>query len=230
MTPRAPTILPRPVILSWSGGKDSSLALQSLLADPAVRVEGLLTTITAGFDRISIHGVRRVLLEQQARALGLPLHVVRIEQHANNDSYARRMSERLTAFREAGINTVAFGDLHLGDVREYREGMMAQVGMNAFFPLWGRETQTLAREFIDGGFRAIATCVDTTQIDRGFAGRPFDHRFLDDLPDGADPCGENGEFHTFVADGPIFAEPVPVVTGERVLRDSRFQFCDLLPA
>ncbi len=220
----------RRVILSWSGGKDSSLALQSLLADPGVQVEGLLTTVTSDFDRISMHGVRRTLLEQQARVLDLPLHVVAIEQRAGNDSYERRMSARLAAFREAGIHTVAFGDLYLADVREYRERMMAQVGMSAIFPLWGSDTAALARDFIDRGFRAIVTCVDTTQIDGGFAGRWFDHHFIEDLPDDADPCGENGEFHTFVADGPIFAGPVPVIAGERVLRDERFQFCDLLPS
>jgi uncharacterized protein (TIGR00290 family) len=221
---------PRRVILSWSGGKDSSLALQALLGDSTVRVAGLLTTVTAEFDRISMHGVRRELLERQADALRMPLHVVEIEPAADNQSYGRRMAAALSSFRTAGIGSVAFGDLHLGDVREFREAMMAGVGMKAEFPLWGLDTSRLARDFIDRGFRAIATCVDTQQIEAAFAGRWFDEAFLRDLPSSADPCGENGEFHTFVVDGPIFSYPLTcAIPGDRVLRDDRFQFCDLLP-
>jgi uncharacterized protein (TIGR00290 family) len=220
---------PLPVILSWSGGKDSSLTLQTLLGDPGVKVAGLLTTVTAGFDRISMHGVRRVLLERQAALLRLPLHVVEIGPSAGNESYQRAMSEALAAFRAEGIDSVAFGDLHLRDVREYRETMLRSVGMRALFPIWGGDTGTLARDFVDSGFRAITTCVDTEQLDASFAGRWLDHRFLQDLPAGVDPCGENGEFHTFVVDGPIFPRPLTVRTGDSVLRDDRFQYCDLLP-
>jgi uncharacterized protein (TIGR00290 family) len=220
---------PRPIVLSWSGGKDSALALRALRADPSFQVSALLTTVTAGYDRISMHGVRRTLLEEQAAALGIPLHVVEIEPAAANDTYETRMTATLARLREMGADAVAFGDLYLADVRAYRESMMARVGMSALFPIWGHDTAATARDFIDSGFRAITTCVDTEQIPAGFAGEWYDHDFLARLPAGADPCGENGEFHTFVVDGPGFTRPVTVHAGERVLRDHRFQYCDLLP-
>jgi uncharacterized protein (TIGR00290 family) len=217
------------VVLSWSGGKDSALALHVLRADPAVAVVGLLTTITADHDRISMHGVRRSLLEQQAAAVELPLHLVEIEAQAANDSYEHQMRTALSELRATGVETVAFGDLFLEDVRRYREDMLERQGMSAVFPLWGRNTGELAREFIDLGFHAVTTCIDTRQLDACFAGRWFDATFLADLPSTADPCGENGEFHTFVTGGPVFTNPVPIAIGEFQLRDGRFQYCDLLP-
>jgi uncharacterized protein (TIGR00290 family) len=220
----------RPVVLSWSGGKDSSLALHALRADPAVTVVGLLTTVTADYDRISMHGVRRSLLEKQAAAVELPLHLVEIAAGSANDSYEQRMHVALSGLQSGGVETVAFGDLFLEDVRHYREEMTNRLGMSAIFPLWGRDTAGLAREFIALGFRAVTTCVDTHQLDASFAGRWFDASFLADLPPAVDPCGEKGEFHTFVTDGPVLTHPVPIRVGELQLRDDRFQYCDLLPA
>jgi uncharacterized protein (TIGR00290 family) len=217
-----------PVLLSWSGGKDSSLALESLRRSTEWEPVGLLTTVTEGYERISMHGVRRALLELQAKAAGLPLTIVMIPQASSNESYAGRMGATLAGVRERGVFTVAFGDIFLADVRSYRESMLATAGMKAIFPLWQWPTAQLARDFIARGFRAVLTCVDTDQIPGGLAGREFDSDLLDDLPESADPCGENGEFHTFVYDGPIFSSPVPVTSGELVLRDSRFMYCDLV--
>ena len=217
------------IILSWSGGKDSALALHNLQMRDDVRVVGLLTTMTSGYERVSMHGVRRELLEAQAEALGLPLYPVYLSQHSSNDEYAAKMEAAMRDLRDRGLRTVAFGDIFLEDVRAYREANLATVEMRALFPLWGRDSVTLARQFIDLGFRAIVTCVDTEQLDGAFAGRFIDAAFLRDLPDSADPCGENGEFHSFVIDGPVFREPLDIVTGERVLRDERFLFCDIKP-
>jgi uncharacterized protein (TIGR00290 family) len=217
------------VILSWSGGKDSALALRELRGAGTHDVVGLLTTVTRDHDRVSMHGVRRALLEAQARAAGLPLHVVEISAGAANDEYAESMSRMLEGFRADGVHTVAFGDLFLEDVRRYREEMLAPVGMRAIFPLWGRDTAALAREFVDAGFRATLVCVDGEQLDGCFAGRAFDESLLNELPARVDPCGERGEFHTFVAAGPVFSEPVAFTHGETVVRDGRFHFHDLLP-
>ncbi|CAN5714218.1 hypothetical protein BH23GEM8_BH23GEM8_17670 [soil metagenome] len=217
------------MVLSWSGGKDSSLTLHVLRADPEVMVVGLLTTVTSDYDRISMHGVRRSLLEQQAAAVEIPLHVVEIEARAANDSYEQQMRAALMKLRAIGVETVAFGDLFLEDVRRYREDMMKRLGMSAVFPLWHRNTEELASEFIALGFRAVTTCIDTQQLDASFAGRWFDEAFLADLPSAADPCGENGEFHTFVTAGPVFTSPISIGIGELQLRDGRFQYCDLLP-
>lgn len=227
--PSFPASHETPVVLSWSGGKDCSLALGALRADPSVRVAGLMTTVTAGYERISMHGVPRLLLERQARLTGLPLQVVEIEPRASNRSYEEAMRTALDDVRGRGIHSVAFGDLFLEDVRRYREEMTTTHGLTALFPLWRRETSRLALEFIRTGFRAIITCVDTHQLDGSFAGRWFDESFLADLPSGVDPCGENGEFHTFVIAGPILAGTVELTRGELVLRDERFLFCDLLP-
>lgn len=217
-----------PVVVSWSGGKDSALALHALRADAGVEVVGLLTTVTAEYDRISMHGVRRVLLERQARELDLPLHVVEIGAGAGNASYEEGMGATLGRLRAGGVQAIAFGDLFLGDVRRYRERMMEGTGMRTLFPLWGRDTAGLAREFVALGFRAVLTCVDTSQLDGGFAGREFADDLLAELPPGVDPCGENGEFHTFVYAGPIFRRPIGFVRGEQVLREQRFRYCDLL--
>jgi uncharacterized protein (TIGR00290 family) len=215
------------VVLSWSGGKDSALALSELLRTSAYEVVGLLTTVTREYDRISMHGVRRALLEAQARATGLPLTVVEISAGAPNGEYEARMGEALARFRDEGVWTVAFGDLFLEEIRHYREERLEPVGMKALFPLWGRDTGELAREFVERGFRAMLACVDSQQLDGTFAGRDFDARLLAELPPSVDPCGENGEFHTFVHAGPVLSRPIPVRTGEVVCRDERFYFCDL---
>jgi uncharacterized protein (TIGR00290 family) len=218
-----------PVLVSWSGGKDSCLALYELLSSATHRPAGLLTTITEEFDRVSMHGVRRTLLRQQADLLGLPLRVVLIPPDPTDQSYRDRMGAAMADARQQGIDTVAFGDLFLEDVRAYREEMLAGAGMKATFPLWGRPTGELARSFLELGFRAVLTCVDTTQMPGHFAGRDYDAALLAELPPGADPCGEKGEFHTFVHAGPIFPHPIPFTRGEHVLRDERFMYCDLVP-
>lgn len=219
------------VVLSWSGGKDSSLALAALRADPRYDVVGLLTSITRGYDRVSIHGVRRELAEAQAASVGLPLLEVTLEQQSSNEAYEAAFLEALACLRQTHpeVRQLAFGDLFLSDVREYRERLVAPTGLEAIFPLWGRDTRQLADEFISAGFRAHLVCVDTTQLPATFAGRAFDAALLADLPQNVDRCGERGEFHTFVSDGPIFAVPIRARRGVVVLRDNRFAFCDLLP-
>jgi uncharacterized protein (TIGR00290 family) len=217
-----------PVVVCWSGGKDSCLALQRVLTRPDVRVEALLTTLTADFDRISMHGVRRELLEEQAKALGLPLRQVLISKGATNEEYEARMGEALASYRARGIETVVFGDLFLEDIRAYRERLLAKHGMRGLYPLWGLDTAALIRDFIAQGFKAALVCIDPQKLAPSFAGRLIDDAVLADLPPGVDPCGENGEFHTFVFDGPIFKAPVRFSFGEKVCRDS-FWFCDLIP-
>jgi uncharacterized protein (TIGR00290 family) len=219
-----------PIVLSWSGGKDSSLALAALRADPDVDVVGLLTSVTRGYDRISIHGVRRSLLHAQARALGLPLHEVVIEPACSNEAYEAAFLTALEEVRRVHptLARLAFGDLFLADVREYRERLLARGEMTAHFPLWNLDTRALAQQFVAEGYRARLVCVDTTQMPGHFAGRIFDDAFLAELPESVDPCGERGEFHTFVSDGPIYSAPVPYEVGEHVLRENRFAYCDLI--
>lgn len=216
------------VLFCWSGGKDSAMALHALLAAGDCRVAALLTTITDEYDRISMHGVRRALLERQAESLGLPLHPVRIPPQCINAIYEERMKAALAGHLARGVRRVAFGDIFLEDLRAYREKNLAQVGMEALFPIWKRDTRELAREFVRLGFRAVTVCIDPRALDASFAGRELDASFFADLPPGVDPCGENGEFHTFVFDGPIFRDPIAFRTGETVMRDG-FCFCDLLP-
>src|SRR5271168_3054667 len=205
------------------------MALDALRASPEYRVAGLLTTITEGYDRISMHGVRRELLERQAESIGLPLREVFIPPECVNPIYEARMGEAMRAEYARGIRKVVFGDIFLEDLRAYRENNLAKIGMTGLFPLWKQDTRRLARHLLDAGFRAVAVCVDSRVLDPGFAGRELDDSFFRDLPPGVDPCGENGEFHTFVFDGPIFHSPIPVRTGEVVNRDG-FVFCDLIPA
>jgi uncharacterized protein (TIGR00290 family) len=219
------------VLLSWSGGKDSALAYASLAADPTMQVVGLLTSVTRGYDRVSIHGVRRALLDEQARALGLPLTVITLEPDCSNEQYEAAFHLGLATAREAHpeVTTLAFGDLFLEDVRAYRERQLAGTGITPLFPLWGEPTWALAERCCDLGMDARLVCVDTTQLPAHFAGRTFDRALLSELPRGVDPCGERGEFHTFVADAPGFAAPIRYAVGEVVRRDSRFVYCDLLP-
>lgn len=218
-----------PVLMSWSGGKDSAVALHELQRSGHYEVVGLLTTVTRDYDRISIHGVRRELLARQAEALDLPLYEVSIPAEASNATYETAMADALAAHRERECHTVAFGDLFLADIRAYRDALMARNGMTALYPVWGRNTRAFVGDFGDAGFRAVIACVDLDRLDESFAGRSIDRELIADLPPGVDPCGENGEFHSFVTDGPNFARPVAVVLGERVTR-GRFCFRDLLPA
>jgi uncharacterized protein (TIGR00290 family) len=220
--------IPEPILFCWSGGKDSAMALHALLQRNELRVAALLTTVTEGYDRISMHGVRRELLERQAKSIGLPLHEVFIPPQCVNPIYEARMEEALRVHYDKGVRTVAFGDIFLEDLRAYREKNLARMGMTALFPIWKRDTRELIHAFHSANFRAFAVCIDGKVLDRSFAGRELDRDFFRDLPPHADPCGENGEFHTFVFDGPIFHAPIPVRTGEIIQRDS-FVFCDLLP-
>jgi uncharacterized protein (TIGR00290 family) len=217
------------VVFTWSGGKDSAMSLYQLEMANGCEVLALLTTVTEDYDRISMHGVRAALLEQQAESLRLPLDQVRITSGASNEEYEARMEERLRHYRSRGVRSVVFGDIFLEDLKRYREQNLAKLGLKGLFPIWKQDTGELARAFVDLGFKAVITCVDTQVLDRRFAGREFDGRFLADLPDGVDPCGENGEFHSFVYDGPIFRETIRFTRGETVLRDNRFCFCDLVP-
>jgi uncharacterized protein (TIGR00290 family) len=217
-----------PILFCWSGGKDSAMALYTLLQQKEFRVMALLTTVTEGYERISMHGVRRELLERQAESIGLPLHEVRIPPQCVNPVYEARMEEALRMHYEKGVRKVAFGDIFLEDLRAYRERNLARVGMTAFFPIWKRDTGELIRAFHEERFRAVAACIDPKVLDRSFAGRELDSSFFESLPADVDPCGENGEFHTFVFEGPIFKTPVRFRTGEIVERDL-FVYCDLLP-
>lgn len=219
--------MPLPVLFSWSGGKDSAMALHALLRDPEFEVVGLLTTVTEGYERISMHGVRRELLQRQAESIGLPLEEVRIPPQCVNPVYESRMGEAILRFRDRGVLHVGFGDIFLEDLRAYRESKLAQAGLSALFPLWKMETRQLAAQFIRDGFRAITVCLDPTKLPSSFAGRELDSSFFSQLPSNVDPCGENGEFHTFVFAGPIFGSPISVKLGQVVERES-FVFCDLL--
>lgn len=217
-------------IVSWSGGKDCAMALERVLADPAIDVVGLLTTFNHYHDRVSIHGVRRELLEEQVDAIGLPLISVPLPDACTNQEYEQRMGSVLQRQKKEGVTHVVHGDLFLADLRAHRERMLGTIGLRGLFPLWGEDTARLARRFVNHGYRAVVACVDTTQLAASFSGRPFDHSFLDALPVGVDPCGENGEFHTFVYGGPVLRHEVAIRSGEGVLREGRFQFTDLLPA
>ena len=217
-----------PILFCWSGGKDSAMALHTLLQQKTFHVVALLTTVTEGYDRIAMHGVRRELLQRQAESIGFPLHEVFIPPQCVNPVYEARMEEALRIHLAHGVRKGAFGDIFLEDLRAYREKNLARVGMTALFPIWKRDTRELIRFFHQQRFRAVAACVDPKVLDPSFAGRELDESFFRDLPFDADPCGENGEFHSFVFDGPIFQSPVPVRTGEVVNRDG-FVFCDLLP-
>ena len=216
------------VLFCWSGGKDSAMALYELQSSQEYEVMSLLTTITEGYDRVSLHGVRRTLIEQQAQSLGLPLKEVFIPQNCSNQEYESKMRAILTTFRESAVSRVAFGDVFLEEVRKYREDNLSQLDMEGLFPLWGRDSAKLVRSFIALDFQAITTCVDAKALDSNFVGRILNREFLADLPANVDPAGENGEFHSFVFDGPIFSKRIDYTLGSLVHRDSLY-FCDLLP-
>lgn len=214
------------VVVFWSGGKDSALALDAIRAE--CEVLALLTTLNEDESRSGMHRVRRVLLEQQAAALGLPIQFILLPAFPPNPLYEDRVRAALRSFLPQGVRRAVFGDLFLEEIRAYRDALLRPLGLEANYPLWGSNTRKLANDFIARGFRAVLACVDTRRIDTGFVGREFDAALLRDLPPGVDPCGENGEFHTFVFDGPGFAGPVKFVLGAAEARDS-FCFRDLIP-
>ena len=216
-----------PVVLAWSGGKDCALALWRLRAEGA-EVCALLTTVTESAGRVSMHRVRRELVELQAIALGIPLVEVAVPPWPSNEVYEARTNQALTRAGLGDVRSIAFGDLFLEEIRAYREKQLSGSGRSALFPVWGLNTPALAREFIDAAFEATLVCVDPAQLDRSFVGRPFDRRLLSDLPQGVDWCGENGEFHTFVHGGPIFNASIRVSPGEIGEQDG-FVYRDLIP-
>jgi uncharacterized protein (TIGR00290 family) len=218
------------VVLSWSGGKDSAMAAYHLIASQKYEIAALLTTVTEEFDRISMHGVRRELLERQAESLAIPLHTVMIPKDCSNEIYESRMNAAFSHFKASGLAKIAFGDLFLADIRQYRDERLAVAGMTGLYPIWLRDTDELVRTFIGLGFKAKLACVDTHAIDASFAGRELDARLLEDLPRSADPCGEHGEYHSFVYAGPIFKKTIDCRTGETTMRASRFNYCDIVPA
>jgi uncharacterized protein (TIGR00290 family) len=217
------------VLLSWSGGKDSVLALRTLQKNGNFQIVALVTTITKGYDRVSMHGIRRILLEQQADSIGIHLEKIFIADNASNEEYESKFSEVVLEYKKMGINSIVFGDIFLEDIRRYREDLLRGIGMSGLFPIWAKNSMELANIFIKSGFKAVITCVDSRAIDKSFAGREYDEQFLSDLPAGVDPCGENGEFHTFVYGGHIFKIPIIFAKGEVVFRDNRFYYCDLIP-
>ena len=221
------------VVFSWSGGKDSALALHELQKRDRYEIVTLLTTLADGYRRVSHHGVREALLDRQAEAIGLPLDKLYLpagpSATCSFEEYEALMGRTMAKYRDAGVMLAAHGDVFLEDLRQYRESNLARLEMKALFPIWGRDTTELARSFIRLGFQAYVTCVDGEKLPASFAGRTLDGQFIDDLPEGIDPCGENGEFHTFVYAGPIFRRALDIRVGEVVSRDGR-HFADLLPA
>ena len=217
------------IIFTWSGGKDSAMALYELQKNKNYEIIALLTTITVDYDRISMHGVRKLLLEQQAESLGLPLEKIYISKNSGNEEYEEKMKDALVSYWDKGVSSVAFGDIFLEDLRRYREENLSRIGLRGIFPLWKRNTAELAQAFIGLGFKAIISCIDSKFLDKNFAGKRFDKEFLSEIPPEVDPCGENGEFHSFVFGGSIFKKEVSCKKGEVILRDNRFYYCDLLP-
>jgi len=219
----------RKTLLSWSSGKDSAWTLHLLRQRRDLEVAGLMTTVNQLYQRISIHAVRLELLKLQAEAAGLPLLIIDLPSPCSNSQYEAAMERFIAASRQQGIECMAFGDLFLDDIKAYREAKLSGTGITPLFPVWGIPTDQLAKEMIASGVRAVVTCVDPKQLAASFAGREFNEEFLSALPAGVDPCGERGEFHTFVFDGPIFRRPVEIEVGEIAERDG-FIYADVLPA
>lgn len=217
------------VVLAWSGGKDSLLSLHALAQSPDYTVTTLMTGADPTEGRVNMHGVRLELIAAQAEALGLALHVVDQPESAPNEVYEQNMREAYLQHRKQGVRYIAHGDVALADLRDYRERLLRYVGLRGLYPLWGRDTPGLVQELLALGYRARVVCVDTQQLDMSFAGRELDAEFLRDLPPGVDPCGENGEYHSFVYEGPLFRRPISIRAGDYWLAQGRFYHCDLLP-
>jgi uncharacterized protein (TIGR00290 family) len=217
------------ILFSWSGGKDSAQALYELQQCRKYEIAALLTTVTKEYDRISMHGVRRVLLQLQAESLGIPLEMVAISKDDSSGQYEAKMREVLTKYLAAGVSAVAFGDIFLEDLKQFRQKNLSGIGMQGIFPIWKRDTTELAHKFINLGFQSVVICVDSNFLDQTFLGKDFDEQFLLRLPSSTDPCGENGEFHTFVYNGPMFHKKIQHKTGQVISRENHFYYCDLLP-
>lgn len=215
-------------LMSWSSGKDSAWALYQLQNDPEIELKGLICTVNKEFDRVAMHGVRVELLKAQANSIGLPLEIIELPNPCSHEDYAEIMGNFVQRMQNEGIDCMAFGDLYLEDIRAYRENNLAGTGITALFPLWKIPTGQLSREMLNGGLKTVITCVDPKQAPAELAGREYDQAFIDGLPDSVDPCGENGEFHSFVFDGPMFRHKIDITVGEIVTRDN-FVFADLLP-
>jgi len=227
---------PLKTYFNWSSGKDSALALYYLLQDKNFSIDCLLTSVSAEYDRVSMHGLRRELLLQQTESIGIPAKIIELPPQPTNAEYEALMKETVTGLLAKGYECTAFGDIFLEDLKAYREKQLEPYGINTVFPLWKKDTKELLSQFINLGFKAITVCVDGSKLDSSFVGRIIDHAFIAELPEGVDICGENGEFHTFCFDGPYFKEPVPITKGEIIMREydtngfkSKFWFCDLLP-
>jgi len=217
------------IAVSWSGGKDSALALYYSLLEKKYKVNSLLTTVSAEYNRISMHGIRIELLEKQIQSIGIPINLISLPKDVSNDEYEEIMRKEMINLKSHQVLNVVFGDIFLEDIREYRKSNLSKIGMKALFPLWGKNSRELAREFIDLGFKAIITCVDSTYLNDSYIGQIYNDNFLSTLPSNVDPCGENGEFHTFVFDGPIFSFPINFKKGDIVFREERFYFIELIP-
>jgi uncharacterized protein (TIGR00290 family) len=210
-------------IFNWSGGKDSAFCLSKVFSEKKYTIESLLTTISKDHQRISMHGVREELLDAQAQSIGIPVKKIGLTESADLAEYENQLTLALNGFKKEGITYSVFGDIFLEDLRKYREEQLAKLGFKAIFPLWNYNTFELAKDFINSGFKSIVVCVDEKKLDRTFSGRIFDMSFINDLPRDVDPCGENGEFHTFVFDGPVFKNPVPLNKGEIVYKKYKTQ-------
>lgn len=225
----------KPTYLSWSGGKDATLALDSLKNNPRYHIAGLLTTANDHYGRVSMHGLRMELVEEQAEKLGLPLEVVRLPKEVDYDIYEREMKRSMNKLSSEGIEAIAFGDIFLEDLKKYREQMLSACGLEGIYPLWEQDTRELSNYFINKGYRSKVIVINGTKLEDAYVGREYDASFLNDLPDGIDPCGENGEFHSFVYDGPLFSQAVTFKTGEVQVRhyggeeSNRAVFCDVIP-
>ncbi len=217
------------IAVSWSGGKDSTLALYYSLLEKKYEVNSLLTTFSAEYNRTSMHGIRIDLLEKQIQSIGIPVNLISLPKDVSNDKYEEIMRKEMITLKSHQVLSVVFGDIFLEDLREQRESNLSKIGMKALFPLWRKNSRELAREFIDLGFKAIIACVDSTYLNDSYVGQIYNDNFLSSLPSNVDPCGENGEFHTFVFDGPIFSYPIKFKKGKIVLREERFYYIDLIP-
>lgn len=213
-----PKFMPKPSFFNWSGGKDSAMALHKMLQDPQFNIEALLTNVNSDTDRISMHGVRRSLLQKQAESIQIPLHTIELNSSPSLKEYEAVVDEKLLGLKKEGLDTAVFGDIFLEDLRSYRENHFSKSDIETIFPLWGHNTKELMRAFIEEGFKAVVVCVKSELLDESFVGRELDDDFIESLPDNVDPCGENGEFHTFVYDGPIFTKAIPFEKGEVVFK------------